>query len=511
MSLATDPEVSAPPAVRPSPAGGLPVDYIGNEDLAPTPPAARRWTMWNIAALWVGMAVCITTYNLAAGMITQGMTWWQALVTVALGNIIVCIPMILNAHPGTKYGIPFPVLLRASFGTRGANIPAVMRGLVACGWFGIQTWIGGAAIYSLHAVIFKFAPAQVGEGPILGLTLGQMSCFLLFWAVNIVFILIGTHSIKWLENLAAPFLIVVGLVLMFWAVSKAGGWAAVLAPEVTGNLGVRGPGFSFWAIFFPNLTAMVGYWATLSLNIPDFSRYARSQKDQVVGQVIGLPTTMALYSFIGIVVACASVLIYGKAIWDPVELLSKFDNVFVVAFSLFALTVATLSTNIAANVVSPANDFSNLAPKHISFKMGGLITGILGIVIMPWRLITDLGAYIFTWLIGYSALLGSIAGVMLADYYIVRRRQLDVEELYRRDGKYSYGSGFNGRAIVAMLVGIAPNVPGFIRQATSSGPIQDPGFFDTLYTYAWFVSLTIAAVVYAAIMPRENTSPGVTK
>lgn len=488
-----------------------PADYLGNEDLDPVPLDQRRWTMWNIAALWVGMAVCITTYNIASGLISQGMNWWQALLTVTLGNLIVCIPMVLNAHPGTKYGIPFPILVRSSFGTVGANIPAVMRGLVACGWFGIQTWIGGYAIYTLHSVIFKFTPVPVGSGPIFGLTLGHFSCFMLFWAVNMVFVVFGTHSIKWLEDLAAPFLIVSGLALMFWAVSKAGGWGAVLSPKTTASLAPK-DGASFWTLFFPNLTAMVGYWATLSLNIPDFSRYARSQKDQVWGQLMGLPTTMALYSFIGIVVACASIIIYGEAIWDPVVLLGKFDNPLIVGFALFALTIATLSTNIAANVVSPANDFSHLAPKLISFRTGGIITGVIGILIMPWKLIANLGAYIFTWLIGYSALLGSIAGVMLADYYILRKKNLDVEQLYLRHGKYSYTNGFNPKALIAMVVGIAPCVPGFIHQATTAGgAIADPGFFDTLYNYAWFVSLAISAVVYVLISDVEKSPNGVSE
>lgn len=480
---------------------------LSNEDLAPVPPEKRTWNRWTIAALWVGMAVCITTYNLAAGMISQGMTWWQAVLTVALGNLIVCIPMILNAHPGTKYGIPFPVLVRASFGTLGANIPAIMRALVACGWFGIQTWIGGNAIYLMSAKIMGFQPAD----PIgwLGINAGQFLCFMIFWAINYVFIIIGTESIKWLENLAAPFLIVVGLALMFWAVSKAGGWGVVLSPETTERLKNPAEHNSFWQLFFPNLTAIVGYWATLSLNIPDFSRYVKSQGDQVAGQLMGLPTTMTLYSFIGIIVTCASILIYKEAIWDPVALLAKFDSVLLVAFSLLALSIATLTTNIAANVVSPANDFSNIAPRRISFKMGGTITAIIGILIMPWRLISDLGDYIFTWLIGYSALLGSIAGVMLADYYVIRRKHLVVEELYKEDGIYSYGNGFNKRAIIAMIIGIAPNVPGFLHHATAKGPIVEPGFFDIVYTYAWFVSLAIAAIVYIVITPKNPNSNGV--
>ncbi len=470
---------------------------LHNEDLAPVPAAGRSWGMWNIAALWVGMAVCIPTYSLSAGLISQGMSWKQALLTITLGNLIVLVPMLLNAHAGTRYGTPFPVLLRASFGTFGANIPALMRALVACGWFGIQTWIGGSAIYVLASVIFGFEPAGPGDLlPVIGLSAGQFGSFLIFWAINVAVILAGIDTIKWLETLAAPFLLLIGLGLLWWGVHSAGGFAVVLSDETVAK--VRGgltEDFDFWRAFWPNLTAMVGFWATLSLNIPDFTRYARSQRDQALGQLIGLPTTMALYAFIGIAVTSATVIIFGEAIWDPVQLLGRFESKLAVGFALFALTVATLSTNIAANVVSPANDFSNLSPRRISFKRGGLITGLIGILIFPWKLYTDLAHYIFTWLIGYSALLGAIAGVMIVDYYLIRRMRLNVDDLYREQGIYRFRGGFNWRALTALALGIAVNVPGFLAQA-SGGAILAPAFFVQLYTYAWFVSLMVAGLVH---------------
>jgi NCS1 family nucleobase:cation symporter-1 len=462
---------------------------LTNKDLAPVGKSSRTWSLWHIAALWVGMAVCIPTYTLASSLIETGMNWWQALLTVFLGNLIVLIPMTLNAHPGTAYGIPFPVLLRASFGIRGANIAAVLRGVVACGWFGIQTWIGGAAIYSTLAMITGFDPATGTPIPALGITGGQLSCFLAFWALNVVFIWRGMESIKWLEALSAPFLLVVGISLMVWAVTRANGFGPVFSKP--SGFATHG---AFWVAFGGGLTAMVGFWATLSLNIPDFSRYAKSQRDQIVGQAIGLPTTMALYSFIGIVVTSATVVIFGEAIWDPVQVINRFGNKTLSCIALLALAVATLSTNIAANVVSPANDFSNLAPRHITFRTGGLITAAIGIFMMPWKLLANPDGYIFTWLIGYSALLGPIAGIMIADYFILRKKHLDLGDLYQKNGIYQYTGGFSIAALLAFLLAVLPNLPGFLARIHAVENV--PAFFTGIYPQAWFIGFGLAFGLY---------------
>ena len=490
---------------------------LSNPDLAPTSSAQRTWSTWHIAALWIGMAVCIPTYTLAAGMIEQGMAWWQAVLTVALGNLIVLVPMILNGQPGAKYGIPFPVLMRASFGTKGANIPALARALVACGWFGIQTWIGGDAIYQIlgatHVIDLGAEAARIhGDGTFLGLTPWQGACFLFFWAINLHFIWHGMDSIKWLESWSAPFLIAAGVALLLWAMWKVDSVSALF--EQGSRFKSRG---EFWSVFFPQLTAMVGFWATLSLNIPDFTRFAKSQKAQVWGQAIGLPTTMTLFCFIGIVVTQATVFIYGSAIGDPVALVAKLGSIPVIIVSLVALSVATLSTNIAANVVSPANDISHLNPRRISFRAGGMITAVIGVLMMPWYLYTNLGAYIFTWLIGYGALLGPIAGIMLCDYYLIRRTRLNVEALYDAGGEYSYGGGgINWRAVVALVLAVAPNVPGFVNAATNRTHAMArldpkivpvfPEMFDAVYGYAWFVGLGLAAVVYFVLMSGRSKS-----
>jgi NCS1 family nucleobase:cation symporter-1 len=467
---------------------------LSNPDLAPTTPVQRTWSTWHIAALWIGMAVCIPTYMLAAGMISQGMSWWQATLTVMLGNVIVLVPMILNGHGGTKYGVPFPVLVRASFGTVGAHVPSIARALVACGWFGIQTWIGGAAIYQILAAVgWIDAAADTGRIALLEITPTQLLCFLGFWLVHVVLVLRGIGSIKWVEAWAAPFLLACGLALLVWAWVNVDDKAA-LFPAAT--FGQPGRGGGFWSVFWPQLTAMVGFWATLSLNIPDFTRYCRGQREQVLGQLLGLPTTMTLFCFIGIVTTAATVAVFGEAIWDPVKLSARLGaSPAVIVVALLALTIATLSTNIAANVVSPANGFANLWPARIGFRTGAVITCIIGVAIMPWRLLASLSDYIFTWLIGYSALLGPIAGIMLCDYFILRRTKLNAAVLYDPAGPYQ---GVNWRAMAALIIAVLPNLPGFINAATRKQVF--PAVFDSIYGYAWFIGLAIAIVLYYMLM-----------
>jgi len=481
-----------------APAAALDSGPLSNPDLAPVAPGKRTWNWWHFCALWIGMSVCIPTYTIAAGLIDGGMSWSQAMWTIFLGNAIVLVPMILNAHAGARYGIPFPVFARASFGVLGANVPALLRALVACGWFGIQTWFGGAALYQLAKGLWPgiaTLPSVLPAG--FGLSTGEVLGFLAFWLLNVWFIVKGTESIKWLESMSAPFLILIGLALLAWAYNKAGGFGPILSQPARFASGAE-----FWKVFFPSLTGMIGFWATLSLNIPDFTRYARSQRDQVVGQALGLPPTMTLYAFIGVAVTSATLIIFpgGKAVWDPVELLGRIGGPFTVVLSMVALSVATLTTNLAANVVSPANDFSNAAPRRISFRTGGLITAVIGIVMMPWKLLATSQGYIFTWLIGYSALLGPIGGILIADYFLLRRTRLELADLYRRGGAYEYADGFNPAALIALAAGVAPNVPGFLAQAFPAAFPDVGGLWKGLYSYAWFVGFAIAALVYLMLM-----------
>lgn len=471
-----------------------------NEDLKAIPAQARHWQTSNYAALWISMSLCIPTYMLASSLIDGGMNWWQAIFTIFLGNTIVLVPMLLNGHAGAKYGIPFPVFARASFGVRGANLPAILRAIVACGWFGIQTWIGGFAIFQL----IKLWVPEFGElAPIFptswGLETAPAITFFLFWLLNMYVVYLGVESIKKLLVFKALFLPLAALALLFWAITASGGLGPILAqPSKFSNSS------EFFAYFFPALTGMVGFWATLSLNIPDFTRYASSQRAQILGQALGLPPSMTLFAFIGVAVTSATTIVYGTAIWDPVVLAGRFESKWLVSFAMVAIAISTLATNIAANIVSPANDFSNLSPAKISFRMGGYITGVIGILIFPWKLISDPQGYIFKWLIAYSSLLGPIGGIMIVDYFFVRNKNLKLEDLYRAKGIYWFQNGVNTKAVIAFLLGVLPNAPGFLVEVSLLDKSGSLAAFAGLYHYAWFIGFAVSGLSYWAMMPSEK-------
>lgn len=468
-----------------------------NADLAPIPANKRTWGTWNYAALWISMSLCIPTYMLASSLIGGGMNWWQAILTIFLGNCIVLVPMILNGHAGAKYGIPFPVFVRSSFGTKGANIPAMLRAIVACGWFGIQTWIGGASLYNIIRAWNPSLP-EIDSSSLFPQAL-PMICFLIFWALNMLIIYLGVESIKKLLVFKAFFLPVAALALLVWAIVAARGLGPILNQPSKFATSA-----DFWSYFFPALTGMVGFWATLSLNIPDFTRYAISQKAQVRGQVIGLPASMTFFSFVGVIVTSATAIIYGSTEWDIVKLAGRFESKLMVTFAMTGIIISTLATNIAANIVSPANDFANLSPRKINFRMGGYITGIIGILIFPWKLIADPNGYIFTWLIAYSSLLGPVGGIMIADYYFICNKELNEVDLYREKGAYTYTNGFNIKAIIALLLGIIPNIPGFLLQIKVIAVSAFPQWIVHLYNYAWFVGFGVSGLVYYLLMKKNK-------
>lgn len=476
---------------------------LWNADLAPTSDSQRTWAWYHFAALWVGMIVAVPTWMLASSLIEQGMSALQATATVLLGNVIILIPMLLIAHPGARYGVPFAVLVRSSFGTHGARLPALARALVACGWYGIQTWIGGEALLTLLG-IFAGADLRGTMLPFVDIGAGQLIAFLAFWGVQLFFVRKGLETIRRLETWTAPLKIVACLALLWWALDKAGGLGPIFsAPSAFAPGGAKAG--QFWTVFLPTLTAMVGFWGTLALNIPDFTRFARTQRDQIIGQTLGLPPTMGLIALISVMTTSATVVIYGHAIWDPVALAGTMAGPFVL-LGLVVIAVDTVSCNIAANLVCSAYDFASLSPSRISYRTGALITATIGLVMMPWKLLATTDGYIFTWLTGYGALLGPIAGILIADYWLVRGRHLDVADLYREHGAYSYRGGWNPAALFAFALGVLPNLPGFLKAAAPQSFAFIGGIWSGIYVYAWFVGFALALVSYTLLMRRSRAN-----
>jgi NCS1 family nucleobase:cation symporter-1 len=500
---------------------GLAGSPLHNEDLAPVPIAKRNWTTYNYVALWIGMAHNIPTWGLAAGLVLLGMAWYQAIFTIMVANIIVLLPMLLNSHAGTKYGIPYPVFARASFGVFGANLPALMRAGVACGWFGIQTWIGGTAIFTVMGAIFgadswwtTATPIAIGFGGAQPWTVWLS--FAVFWALNIFIIWRGMDAVRRFENWAAPFVLIVAVVLLIGMTFKAGGLGPLL--EDHGTVGWSLDKFWF-GLFPPALMGMIAFWSTLSLNMPDFTRFGKSQRTQAIGQALGLPTTMTVFPLIAVLVTSAALVVFPGEdpanLFNPVYLVGLMNDgsalgLIVVLLSLVTLGVATLSVNVAANIVSPSYDFSNAWPKRISFRTGGIITGVVGILIQPWMLYSNPDTYIFTWLGTYGGATGAIAGVLIADYWYLRKTKLNLADLYRTNGEYRYSRGWNWYAVIALVVGIVLAIGG--SYSAGGQPFPADGiipFLKPLADYSWVVGLIVSFLAYVALMrlaPRGRTT-----
>lgn len=458
-------------------AEGLQGSHLWNEDLRPATREEHSWRGINFTALWLGMCLIIPSYTMASGMIALGMNWWQAVLTIFLGNCIVLIPILLNSHAGTKFGIPYPVFARVWFGSRGAHIPAIARAIVAAGWFGINTWIGTT---SIDALLLKIFPGWQNFG------LHTAVVFAFFWALNVVVGMKGPEAIKWLASIASPIVGIASIALFIWAIVHIHG----LGPIMTAPSKFHSAG-EFFAIFFPALTGVIAFWATLALNIPDFARQAKSQKSMMVAQGLTLPLTMTIFSFIGIFVTSATVVIFGKALWQPVDLLSKFPT-FIVFLGAVVIVISSLTINVGANLVAPARAAENLWPRHINFAIGAVITGLFALAMQPWFLMANFSNLIFGFLGGYGALLGPIDGIAIADYWIVRRRHLALTELYSKHGRYSYSSGFNKNSIYALIVGIVIPLLGLFI----------PGL-RLLWDNAWTIGLLLAIAVYSYLMRND--------
>lgn len=466
-----------------------PKPLINKEDLAPAPPQRRTFTSLDIASLWVAVVISVSTYYLAGSLVELGMSWWQGLLTVALANLIQLLLAILLGHPGTKYGIPFPVLCRASLGIRGAHIAACLRGLIACGWYGIDTWIGGQALYVFINALCngKLDDSQVISW--LGISMSELGCFLIFWLLQILFILHGVNGIRYLEKYSAPVLIALSAALLIWAYVKAGGFKEMLSASSQFGEGGTKQG-QFWVVFLSGLTANIGTFATLSLSMSDFTRYARSQTDQVLGHV-ALPISIVAFSFVGLAVSSSTEKIFGYIISNPVELLAQIGGIIPTLISIFGVTLIVLTTNVA-NIMAPSNALINLNPAYISFRMGALLTAVLGILIQPWRLFQNGDTFLNKWLLGYSFLVGPLTSIIMIDYYILRHCDLDIHALYYLDNvqHYWYFKGYNIKAVIAFVAGVAPNIPGFLY--TIGALKQVPSGFLVLYEVSWFSSFIMA-------------------
>ncbi|GMN39289.1 hypothetical protein TIFTF001_008522 [Ficus carica] len=474
---------------------------LTNDDLKPTTPSQRSFSCWDMASLWVGLVVGVPSYYLAGSLVDLGMAWWQGIATVVTANLILLVPLVLTGHPGTRYGVPFPVLARSAFGIRGAHVPTLLRALVGCGWYGIETWIGGEAIFLLLPKSIKESSLSTSV-PWLGTSPLEFGCFVLFWVAQLSIVWKGMDGIKELEKYSAPILILLTSCLLIWAYVKAGGFSHML------SLSSRLSSSEFWSLFFPSLTANISFWATLALNIPDFTRYAKSQKDQILGQA-GLPIFMGLFTFVGLAVTSSTTVIFGRVVSNPIQLLEQIGGLTTMVLAIFGISLATITTNIAANVVAPANALVNLSPSKFTFRSGALVTALLGVAFQPWRLLKSSESFVYTWLVGYSALLGPIGGIVLADYYLVRRTNLSVKDLYSISpkGAYYYKGGYNLAALSALIVGILPVIPGFLEKIGIFSSVSDT--FVIIYNNAWFFSFFSAGFLYwliSCLVARNNKS-----
>ncbi|GBQ37586.1 NCS1 family nucleobase:cation symporter-1 [Gluconacetobacter azotocaptans] len=455
-----------------------------NADLAPVPVAQRDWSWVNMATVWMGMVHNIVVYEAASGLMALGFSAWECLEIVAVAYAVLFVAMWFNARAGTKYGVPFCVLIRSAFGPYGAQIPVVLRGFCAVFWFSVQAY---AAAQAVDAVMSTLSGAWAGmTTSFLGMQARTWLAMAIVWALHAWIVSHGVHRIRNFELVAGPLVIFVGLLATMWGLHVGHGLGPLFAQPS------RLHGMAFWSTFAMGVTGMIGLWATFAVNIPDLSRFVKSERDQVIGQAIGLPVTALVFTPMGIITTSATIILFGHPIWNPVDLLLALNYPVVTVLGGATLVLATLSVNVVANIMPASYDLVNLMPRRLDFHRAARLVLVLGVFFMPWLWFNQAES-IYRVLDLIGGMLGPVTGIMLADFYIVRKQTLDVGALYRLDGRYAGRKGWNPPALVAFAAG---------GGVASIGHIV-PGL-EELNAVSWFIGVAIGGGVYLALSRRQS-------
>ncbi|KAL6300389.1 permease for cytosine/purines, uracil, thiamine, allantoin-domain-containing protein [Sparassis latifolia] len=466
-----------------------------NDDLSPVGPEKRTWGTWNFVAFWIADSFNINTWMIASSMVQLGLSWWQAWIAVWVGYGVVAPFIVLNARPGAIFHVTFPVVARTSFGMWGSLWCVFNRGAMACIWYGVQASIGGSCVLVMLRTmwpsvnnIHNSMPASSGTNT------RDFMCFFLFWLISLPAIWIPIHKVRHLFTLKAIIVPVAGISFFIWCIVKARG----VGPIVHQPSQLRGSVLG-WAMV-TSIMSCVSNMATLVTNAPDFASRSRRPSDAILPQLITVPLGFSIVSFLGIIVSSSSQAIYGEAIWSPINLLGMFlddhpshATRFGVWFISASFIIAQLGTNISANSISAGCDLTALFPRFINIRRGGYIAAIVGMCMLPWNLLKSSNSFT-NYLSAYSVFLSSIAGVMITDYYVIRKGHYRIKDLYRtsRDGWYWYTFGVNFRAYAAYISGILINVVGFAGATGRSVPLAA----TRIYQLAFFTGFGVSALVY---------------
>jgi nucleobase:cation symporter-1, NCS1 family len=466
---------------------------LTNEDLAPL--GRQRWTSYNIFAFWMSDVHSVGGYVTAGSLFALGLASWQVLVALLVGIVIVNYFCNLVAKPSQAAGVPYPVICRTVFGVLGANIPAIIRGLIAVAWYGIQTYLASAA---LDVVLLKLFPglmpyAQVEQYGFAGLSLLGWGSFLLLWVLQACVFWRGMESIRKFIDFCGPAVYVVMFILCGYLIHKAG-WGAIDL-----NLGdVTYTGWSSVPVMLGAIALVVSYFSGPMLNFGDFSRYGKSFEAVKRGNFLGLPVNFLVFSLLVVVTASLTVPVFGELITDPVETVARIDSTFAIVLGALTFTIATIGINIVANFISPAFDFSNVSPQRISWRAGGMIAAVGSVLITPWNLYANPEVIHYT-LETLGAFIGPLFGVLIADYYLVRRQQVVVDDLFTMDqrGKYWYTRGYNRVAVLATVVGATLAVVPVLLGGSVAG-------MSAAAQYSWFIGCGVAFGLYFVLARRDK-------